>query len=210
MARIPIRKESTPYIVFLAAIVLILYFLLPVLAIIPFILLLFVLFFFRDPDRIINYSKDTFLSPADGTIMDVSDIVEEAFIGGKAKKVTIFLSLFNVHVNRSPIDGKVTYAAYRPGKYLPAFKSHASELNERNSIGIENDVTKALVHQITGFVARRIVCWSKKGDVLKQGERFGLIKFGSCTELIVPDNVEIKVKKGDVVRGGITVIGVVK
>lgn len=210
MFKIPIRKESTPYIILLAAIALILCFIFPVTALIPIILLIFILYFFRDPERKISIDEKTFLSPADGTVMGVSEIIENSYIGGKAKKVTIFLSVFNVHVNRSPIAGKVTYVEYREGKYLPAFKSHASELNERNTIGIENSVTKALVHQITGLVARRIVCWSKKGDLLEQGERFGLIKFGSCTELIVPEDVEIRVKKGDVVRGGITVIGVVK
>lgn len=210
MFKIPIRKESTPYIILLAAFALILCFIFPVTALIPIILLIFILYFFRDPERKISIDEKTFLSPADGTVMGVSEIIENSYIGGKAKKVTIFLSVFNVHVNRSPIAGKVTYVEYREGKYLPAFKSHASELNERNTIGIENSVTKALVHQITGLVARRIVCWSKKGDLLEQGERFGLIKFGSCTELIVPEDVEIRVKKGDVVRGGITVIGVVK
>lgn len=210
MFKIPIRKESTPYIILLAAIALILCFIFPVTALIPIILLIFILYFFRDPERKISIDEKTFLSPADGTVMGVSEIIENSYIGGKAKKVTIFLSVFNVHINRSPIAGKVTYVEYREGKYLPAFKSHASELNERNTIGIENSVTKALVHQITGLVARRIVCWSKKGDLLEQGERFGLIKFGSCTELIVPEDVEIRVKKGDVVRGGITVIGVVK
>lgn len=210
MLKFSIRKESIPYIIILAIITIIFYFFIPLLAIIPFILLLFVTYFFRDPQRVISSDESQFVSPADGKVMEITEINDDSFIKGKAKKVSIFLSLFNVHVNRSPISGKVTYISYRPGKYLPAFKSHASDINERNTIGIENDITKVLVHQITGFVARRIVCWSKKGDVLKQGDKFGLIKFGSCTEIIVPDNVDILVKKGDTVKGGITVIGVIK
>lgn len=210
MPKMSIRKESFPYAVTLAVIALLVYYFIPVLAIIPIILLAFVLYFFRDPHRDVPLNEYTFLSPADGTIMEISDIFEESFIKGKAKKVSIFLSVFNVHVNRSPISGKITYTGYRPGKYLPAFKSHASELNERNTVGIENDKTRVLVHQITGLVARRIVSWVKRDDMIKQGDKFGLIKFGSCTEIIVPENVEIKVKKGDVVRGGLTIIGVVK
>jgi phosphatidylserine decarboxylase len=210
MSKMSIRKESIPYVATLGVIALLIYYFIPILAIIPVILLIFVLYFFRDPYRNVPLNEDTFLSPADGTIMEISEVFEESFIGGKARKVSIFLSVFNVHVNRSPITGKITYTGYRPGKYLPAFKSHASELNERNTVGIENSKTKVLVHQITGLVARRIVSWVKKGDMINQGDKFGLIKFGSCTEIIMPENVEIKIKKGDVVRGGITIIGVVK
>lgn len=210
MTKISFRKESIPYIIILIGIILISYYFMPVLAILPFVLLIFVIYFFRDPVRNITLSEDKILSPADGTVMDVYEIYDNEFIKGKAKKVSIFLSLFNVHVNRSPISGRVTYVSYRAGKYLPAFKSHASEINERNTIGIENDRVKVLVHQITGFVARRIVCWSKEGDILEQGEKFGLIKFGSCTEIIVPYDVEITVRKGDIVRGGISVIGVIR
>jgi phosphatidylserine decarboxylase len=210
MTKIPIRKESIPYVLGLAVITIVLIYFIPIFAIIPLLLLLFILFFFRDPERKGTFDERTIISPADGTVMDISEIYDDTYIGGKAKKISIFLSLFNVHVNRSPISGKVTYTAYRPGKYLPAFKSHASDLNERNTIGIENESTKILVHQITGFVARRIVCWSKTGDILKSGERFGLIKFGSCTEVIVPENVKISVKKGEIVKGGITVLGVVE
>ncbi|MEG2539014.1 MAG: phosphatidylserine decarboxylase family protein [Clostridium sp.] len=209
MTKFSIRKESIPYVAILAVIGIALYFLEPFLTLIPVALILFVLFFFRDPYREIDLSESTFVSPADGTVMDVTEITEDDFIKGKAKKVTIFLSVFNVHINRSPISGEVTYSSYRPGKYLPAFKPHACDENERNTIGIENNVTKAMVHQITGLIARRIVCYNKEGDKLKQGDKFGLIKFGSCTELVVPENVDIKVKKGDVVRGGITILGVI-
>lgn len=210
MTNIPLRKESISYIIVLGIITAIIYFLFPLLALVPFILLLFIIYFFRDPNRTIAYDDNLLLSPADGTVMKVEEVSDSLFDDNRAIKVTIFLSIFNVHVNRSPIAGEVIQRGYRPGKYLPAFKSHASELNERNTICVKNNKTTVIVHQITGLVARRIVCWSKQGDILKQGERFGLIKFGSCTELIFPVNTEVKVKKGDVVRGGITIIGVVK
>ncbi|SEF51031.1 phosphatidylserine decarboxylase [Caloramator fervidus] len=208
--KIPIRSECLPYALILSFLSIIFYFLNKYIAILMLILLAFVLFFFRDPERTIPFDEKSFLSPADGKVIDICEIEENEFFKSKAIKVSIFLSLFNIHVNRSPISGKVTYKKYRPGKYLPAFKSHASEINEKNIIGIENEYTKVLVSQITGFVARRIVCWSKIGDTLKQGERFGLIKFGSCTEIIMPIDTEIKVKIGDTVKGGLTVIGVIK
>ena len=210
MTKLHFRKESLPYVIILIITAIIFYFVLPILAIFPVLVLIFVVYFFRDPERVISFDDDSILSPADGTVMDIVEIDDDSFIGGKAVKISIFLSLFNVHINRSPISGKVTYKSYRPGKYLPAYKSHASELNERNTIGIENNRTKVLVHQLTGLVARRIVCWSRENDVLNQGERFGLIKFGSCTEVIVPCSVDIKVKKSDVVRGGISILGVIK
>lgn len=210
MTKFSIRKECLPYFIILCLMALLTYYFIPIISIVPLSLALFVLFFFRDPNRKIDYDDKIVLSPADGKVMSITEFYDDTFINGKVKKVTIFLSLFNVHINRSPISGKVTYINYRPGKYLPAFKSHASEINERNTVGIENDNLKVLVHQITGFVARRIVCWCKVGDELKQGEKFGLIKFGSCTEIIVPYDVDIKVKQGDTVKAGITIIGVTK
>lgn len=139
--------------------------------------------------------------------MDVEKVYEEHFLKCECMRIRIFLSLFNVHVNRTPMNGKVTYVKYREGKMLPAFKSHASELNEKNYVGIENDKVKYLVTQVTGFIARRIVCWVKVGDVLQKGQRFGLIKFGSCTELFLPLEIEILARNGQKVQGGITELG---
>lgn len=205
--RVPISKECMPYVLFCLVLLAVTGLFSRQLTIIPIVLLLFILYFFRNPEREIPVGDNLILSPADGRIMDIREVYDDSFINGHAIKVTIFLSLFNVHVNRSPISGKVMYRKYRPGKFFPAFKSHASELNERNTIGIENDNTKILVHQITGFVARRIVCYVDKNDYLKMGERFGLIKFGSCTEIVVPDSVQIEVKVGQTVKGGKTIIG---
>lgn len=209
MRNFPVAKDSFVYVIFLAALSVLFYFVFAPLAIVSLALLVFVVFFFRNPPRRIPEGKGLVLSPADGRVMSVTEIEELDFIGSRAVKVTIFLSLFNVHLNRSPIEGTVQYTQYRPGQFLPAFKSHASDLNERNTIGIEGNGIKVLVHQITGLVARRIVCWVKKGDKLKSGERYGLIKFGSCTEIVVPMNVSISVKPGDKVKGAKTVIGVV-
>lgn len=205
--KIPISKECTPYALFCTMLLIVTSLFSKELALIPGFMLLFVLYFFRNPERKIPEEDRVIVSPADGKIMEIKEIYDDSFINGHAIKVSIFLSLFNVHVNRSPISGSIAYREYRPGKYLPAFKSHASELNERNTIGIENSELKVLVHQITGLVARRIVCWVDENDYVEKGERFGLIKFGSCTELIVPDSVEIDVKPGQLVKGGKTIIG---
>jgi phosphatidylserine decarboxylase len=141
--------------------------------------------------------------------MSLDEIIEPDFIMGKALKVSVFLLLFNIHINRSPISGIVRYMHYRPGKFLPAFKSHASDINEKYTVGIENEILKVLVHQITGFIARRIVCKVGEGDKVKKGQRSGMIKFGSCTEIVVPLNVDIKLKVGDKAKAGSTIIGII-
>ncbi len=205
-----LAKEAISYCIILSVLMFLSYFFSSILFYIFLVLLAFVLFFFRNPKRLIISDDRYILSPADGKIQRIIPFREDTFIDGNAVKVSIFLSLFNVHINRSPIKGIITYTSYRPGRYFPAFKSHASELNERNTIGIENKKIKVLVHQITGFIARRIVCYRKKGDSVLQGEIFGMIKFGSCTEIDFPDNVKILVKEGDTVIAGKTVLGVIK
>lgn len=209
MQRFPVAKDALFYILVLSVISFALYFIYRPLLIVSLTLLAFVIFFFRNPYRKTPQGKNLIISPADGKVMSVIEIDEPTFINSRAIKVSIFLSIFNVHINRSPIEGIVKHTEYKSGKFLPAFKSHASEINERNTIGIEKDGMRVLVHQITGFIARRIICWVKEGDSLKIGDRFGLIKFGSCTEIVVPTNVEIKVKPGDKVKGAITIIGVI-
>lgn len=210
MKQYPISRDGWSYLLILAILILIVYFIWPWLVILPLVFFLFIGYFFRNPERPIPEGDLTLVSPADGVVMDVERILEERFFQGESIRIRIFLSLFNVHVNRVPMAGRVVYRAYRPGQMLPAFKSHASELNEKTFIGLENDRLRVLVTQVTGFVARRIVCWVKEGDILAKGERFGLIKFGSCTELFLPPNVEVTVSKGDKVRGGVTILGRVK
>lgn len=170
--------------------------------------LAFILYFFRNPSRKDEAGPTDILSPADGRVMSVTEIVHEDFIGGRAVNISVFLSIFNVHINRSPISGTVRYHKYRDGAMLPAFKSHASDINERNTIGIESaDGFRIIVHQITGFIARRIVWWVKPGSPLKRTERYGFIKFGSCTQLVVPYGTEILVAVGQKVKAAKTVMG---
>ncbi len=179
----------------------------PVWSILPFGLAVFMMFFFRNPSRNLVGDENLLFSPADGTVMGVTEFFDDEYLEMTAKKVTIFLSVFDVHVNRSPVNGEIKYQRYTCGGFRPAYKSVASFENERHAIGIDNGKIKVLVIQIAGLLARRIVSWVTLGCHLKQGERYGMIKFGSSTELVVPSNVTILVEKGDKVKGGVTVIG---
>lgn len=179
-------------------------------AVIPFVLALYFAYFFRDEHRPVAYDPDILYSPADGTVMGIEEIYDDEFLNEPARKVTIFLSVFDVHVNRSPIDGEIKYQRYTVGQFVPAYEKKASFENERHAIGLDNGRLRVLVIQIAGLLARRIVSWVTLGHQMEQGERYGMIKFGSSTELIVPRNVEITVKKGDKVVGGVTVVGRVK
>lgn len=207
MKQYPISRDAWFYLAILAFLAVLAYWIWPWLIILPGILFLFISYFFRNPERDIPINELMILSPADGVVMDVERVLEDQFLHGESIRVRIFLSIFNVHVNRCPIAGEVVFRAYRPGQMIPAFKSHASELNEKNFVGIQNQHMQILVTQVTGFIARRIVCWLNLGDKVAQGERYGLIKFGSCSEIFVPTNVEIMVSPGDKVRGGVSVIG---
>jgi phosphatidylserine decarboxylase len=178
--------------------------------VLPILFILFVLYFFRNPKRVYEGAKEDVIAPADGFIQFLEEVNEEKYIKGPAVKISIFMNVFNVHVNRAPIDAVVDYVEYKPGKFFPAFKGHASHLNERNYIGIrskQDPRLTLLVVQITGFIARRIVCWVKTGHELSRGERFGMIKFGSCVEVYLPLGSEISVKLGQKVRGGETILG---
>ncbi len=179
-------------------------------AVIPFVFGLYFAYFFRDEMRTMPYDADILYSPADGTVMGVEEFFDEEYLNEPALKLTIFLSVFNVHVNRSPIDGEIKFQRYTCGQFVPAYEKKASFENERHAIGLDNGRMKILVIQVAGLLARRIVSWVSIGHCLKQGERYGMIKFGSSTELVVPRNVEILVKKGDKVVGGVTVVGRLK
>ena len=169
-------------------------------------LIIFTLNFFRDPDRITPIKDSIVVSPADGRILFVKEVLDEKFIKGKAKLVSIFMSPLNVHVNRIPISGKVEYVKYIEGDYIAAFEDKASERNERNEIGITSAAGKVLFTQIAGFVARRIVSELKVGDSVNIGNRFGMIKFGSRVDIIVPVEWQVKVKKDDNVTAGETIL----
>lgn len=177
-----------------------------VLIIIPFLFLIFSMNFFRDPDRTPPVRDDVVVSPADGKILFVKDVIENNFIKGKAKQVSIFMSPLNVHVNRIPVDGKVTYLKYFKGKYVAAFEDKASEVNERAEFGISGKYGKVFFTQVAGFIARRIVYEISTGDQVKIGERFGMIKFGSRVDVIVPEQWIVKVSKNDEVKAGETIL----
>lgn len=176
------------------------------LIIIAVLLLIFTLNFFRDPERNIPAKNNIVVSPADGRVLFVKEVVDDKFLKSKAKMVSIFMSPLNVHVNRIPISGKVEYLQYIPGDYIAAFEDKASEKNERTEIGIVSPAGKVLFTQIAGFVARRIVCDLKIGDSVNIGNRFGMIKFGSRVDIIVPDQWQVKVNKGENVTAGETIL----
>ena len=167
---------------------------------------LFVTWFFRDPERRIPNEPNVIVSPADGKITEI--VTENEPINGKlCKRVTIFLSVFNVHVNRVPIGGTIEDICYNPGKFLAAFNPKASMDNEQNLILINNGRTHIFVKQIAGLIARRIVCWPKKGDHYESGQRYGLIRFGSRVDILLPENTKLSVACGDKVSGGKSIIG---
>jgi len=164
---------------------------------------LFMAFFFRDPKRVPPSDPDVVVSPADGKVTRISP----ASLGVDATVISIFLSPLDVHINRSPIPGKIIDVLYSPGKFLMATNEKASLVNEQNALTIQGEKITVVCKQIAGILARRIVCWKAEGDNLGLGERFGMIKFSSRTDVLLPANVRVTVKEGDRVRGGTTVIG---
>jgi len=182
------------------------------LSVIVFLFALFTAYFFRDPERTVPYDDTALLSPADGTIIDIREVEEPLYLKDKVKRVSIFMSPFNVHINRTPITGVIDFVHYHPGKFLSAFKEKASLDNESILVGFkaQRDSQRIAVKLIAGLIARRIVFNKKEGDTLQQGERIGMIRFGSRAELFCPLTTEIRVKNGDKVSGGLTVIGVIR
>lgn len=168
----------------------------------------FVIFFFRDPIRMLpdGIKDNDIISPADGKVMMIEEINEDKFLKSKAKLIGIFLSPLNVHVNRVPVSGKIELLEYVKGDYIVAFDHKSSERNERTLIGITNPEFKVLFKQIAGFVARRIVCSLRTGDNVVKGEKFGMIKFGSRVDVVLPVNSIIRVSVNQRVKGGKTII----
>lgn len=179
-------------------------------AIVFFIFVIFLLFFFRDPEREVPEGENLILAPADGKVILIKPFNNLEFIGGSGTLVSVFMSVFDVHVNRVPISGVVKYFKYNPGEFSPAFKDKASQENEQTELGLENEHGKVVLKQIAGIIARRIVCKLKPEDSVRAGERFGMIKFGSRLDLFLPENVEIEVKLNQKVRAGETIIGTFK
>ncbi len=185
----------------------------PWLAGVPGVLLVFVVAFFRDPERTPPGGEEKVISPADGRVADVEEVREDEFLAADAVRVGIFMSVFNVHVNRAPVSGRVAYRAYRPGAFHNAMSAAASGENECAVVGVERaDGTRVLVKQIAGLIARRIVCDCEEGEELERGRRFGMVKFGSRLEVTVPQAAGFRptVSVGEKVRAGETVLGVLE
>ncbi len=177
-----------------------------VLAFLLTVIALWVAYFFRDPERTGPRGEKLVIAPADGRIVLITEVDEPSFIHGRALRISIFMNVFNVHVNRYPVEGTVRYVHYNPGKFLNAAVEKSSLENEQMSVGLESGPFRILVRQIAGLVARRIVTYSKDGDVVQQGERFGLIRFGSRVDVFVPTNSTVKVKIGDTTMSGTSIL----
>jgi phosphatidylserine decarboxylase len=166
-------------------------------------LALFVFSFFRDPDRVIPSEPGAIVSPGDGRVVVVQD---EDYAGKPGKRVSVFLAVWNVHVNRSPAAGRITKLEYRPGKFVAAMRATASAENEQNVFTLSTDAGELVFKQIAGLIARRVVSWKKEGDIVARGERIGLVRFGSRVDLWVPQPAEILVKVGQNVKGGSSIL----
>lgn len=212
MNRGPVVREGYIYIAAALFLAVVMYFGFGVAVAVPFVVLAcYFTYFFRNPDRTIPTDEHLVVSPADGTVQDVVELEDDDFVKGPCTKIIIFLSVFNVHVNRSPIAGEIKCQKYVCGRFRPAYKDEVGFENERHMLGIENEKGfRVTVTQIAGILARRIVSWVTLDDNMSKGQVYGLIKFGSCTELVVPRNVEVLVKKGDKVRCGESVLGRIK
>ena len=178
----------------------------PWLMVVGALLILYTFYFFRDPERVVPTDPDVVVAAADGKIVAIEDVEEPEVVKGTMKRVAIFLSVFDVHTNRAPVAGTVTYTERRVGKMLDARHPDASRLNECRTWAIRHDHRTVVVRQITGAIARRIVAWAKVGQSVTRGERFGMIRFGSRTEVYLPMDTEIVCRVGDRVQSGVSVI----
>jgi phosphatidylserine decarboxylase len=170
------------------------------------VLTTFFLFFFRDPERVANVADSAVVSPADGRVMVAGTPTVQAFPAAEWQQISIFLSPTDVHVNRMPVSGRVTHVEYHPGRFLPAYRSDAGDLNEFTEVRVDRQGTTIVVRQIVGILARRIVCRVKEGDQVKAGDRFGVMKFGSRMDIFIPAASILQTKVGDKVVGGVTVL----
>jgi phosphatidylserine decarboxylase len=206
---IKIAPDGYPFVIAFALITILVYiFGKPWMAVLPLTVTLFMALFFRDPDRTIPVDKGAFVSPADGKVILIKDVYEKDYLKAESKEISIFMSIFNVHVNRAPSEGTVSLIKHSPGKFLVAHKDAASIENENTVMVLEGKDGKILVRQVAGLIARRIVCRVKAGDALSRGERYGMIKFGSRLDVYLPKETEIQVRAGDKVKAGQTVLGI--
>lgn len=218
----PITKEGSPYIIGIAIVATLLsvvsflygFIILKMSVLFFWVLFILVLNFFRDPERKTPIDVSNIISPADGKIIDIQKVMEENFFHRDVTRVSIFMSIFDVHVNRSPVKGVIDYVHYNKGLFLPAYREKASLDNEQMIIGFtmsakENGQRelKVMLKLIAGLIARRIVFWKNMHEEIQQGERIGMIKFGSRVEVYLPEDVKLSVKEGDRVKAGETIIG---
>jgi len=170
------------------------------------VIALWVAYFFRDPERTGERGSDVVVSPADGKVVMITEVDEPAFLHGRAKRISIFMNVFNVHVNRYPVSGTVRFVHYNPGKFLNAAVEKSSLENEQMSVGIEHEGVRVLVRQIAGLIARRIVTYSREGEKVEQGERLGIIRFGSRVDVFLPTTSKVEVEVGAITLAGTTTI----
>ena len=175
-----------------------------------FVLAVFFLFFFRDPERHVTDAPHAVLSPADGRVMVAGATTGQLAPPGSWQQISIFLSPMDVHVNRMPVTGRVTKVQYHPGQFLPAYKAEAGDLNEYTELWVDHDGQPIVFRQIVGILARRIVCRAREGEVVKAGDRFGVMKFGSRMDLFLPPTATLRVRVGDKVIGAVTVLAELK
>ncbi len=172
------------------------------------LLTFFIIWFFRNPERYFQDEEKVLISPADGKVIKIENVEVDGTISGKFKKISIFMNVFNVHVNRSPYDGKIEAIHYHEGKFLSANLDKASLDNERNEVMIRTEDGRVIwTVQIAGLIARRIVCWMHPGEIIRKGERFGLIRFGSRVDIYLPEDSKISVNLRDKVKAGQTILG---
>ena len=209
LGRGPLAKPGYPFLLAFGGLTLLFWLLnLGLLASFSFLATVFLLYFFRNPGRIIPADPADIVSPADGKIILVDKVQEDEFLKGRARRVAIFMNVFDVHVNRAPVGGRVVVSRHRPGRFLAAFKEEAARVNEQQSILWETVAgSRVLTVQIAGLLARRIVPAVQEGDVLPKGAPFGMICFGSRVDLYLPRNCDIIVKVGDRVKAGASIIG---
>ncbi len=210
--RAPIAVEGIPFVIIAGIIALIFYFsglIIP--AGIFTLVTLFIIWFFRNPERTTPQGERNVISPADGKIIDIKEDAETRILKKRMLKISIFMNLFNVHVNRIPCNGRVIDILYNPGKFVSANLDKASLENEQNAVVLETPSgEKVIFIQIAGLIARRIVCWLKAGQFVRMGERFGLIRFGSRVDVYLPAGTEVMVSLGDKVKAGETILAVLK
>lgn len=208
-AAFPIARAGYPIIYFAAFVTAVLALLqLTVPAMIGLVATVFICFFFRDPDRLVPRRNGAAVSPADGKVVVAEPVPSNPFIEGPAQKISVFMNVFNVHVNRMPDGGTIKKIRYYPGKFLSANREKASKWNEHNALIFENEHgQKFCTVQIAGLIARRIICYVQEGDRLERGQRFGLICFGSRLDVYLPEETTLSVRVGDRVKAGTSILG---